>query len=34
MVAAFNPATNGPTDYLSIPVKHGHYDVSIYNAVT
>ena len=32
MVAVFNPATNGPTDYLSFPLKHGHYQVSAFDA--
>jgi hypothetical protein len=31
MVAVFNPATNGPTDYISFPLKHGHYSVSVFN---
>lgn len=31
MVAVFNPATNGPTDYITFPLKHGHYSVSVFN---
>ena len=30
MIAAFNPATN-PSDYVAIAVRHGNYDVSVYN---
>jgi hypothetical protein len=32
MVGVFNPATNGPTDYLQVPVRHGNYDVSVYSS--
>jgi hypothetical protein len=31
LVAAFNPATN-KSDYLEFPVRHGNYDVAVYNS--